>query len=117
MGSLYIDGDQWQIVGPTEAGPQFYGTGGEIARWISDDQGKTWKKIAVLTSGSIRNHSYARRPLYAQEDFYSFWADGNSDKFSESRLYFCDKKSNKVWILPYDMETEFQKPVEVKRSK
>ena len=117
MGSLYIDDDHWQIIGPTEAGPQLYGTGGEIARWVSNDQGKTWKKIAGLTSGSTRNHSYARRPLYAHKDFYSFWADGNADKFSESRLYFYDKASNKVWILPYDMEKEFQKPVELKQSK
>ncbi|HKH62400.1 MAG TPA: BNR-4 repeat-containing protein [Flavitalea sp.] len=117
MGSLYINDDHWEIIGPTEAGPQFYGTGGEIARWVSNDQGKTWKKTAVLTSGSTRNHSYVRRPLYAHEDFYSFWADGNADKFSESRLYFCNKKSNKVRMLPYDMEKEFQKPIELKQSK
>ena len=117
MGSLYIDDDHWEIIGPTEAGPQFYGTGGEIARWVSNDQGKTWKKTAVLTSGSTRNHSYARRPMYAHEDFYSFWADGNADKFSESRLYFCNKRGSKVWILPYDMEKEFEKPINLKQSK
>ena len=117
MGSLYIDDDQWQIIGPTEAGPQFYGTGGEIARWVSNDEGKTWKKTMVLTSGSARNHSYARRPLNAHEDFYSFWADGNADKFSESQLYFCEKKRNTVHILPYEMEKEFEKPAELKKSK
>lgn len=111
MGSLYIDNKDWQIIGPTEPGPQFYGTGGEMARWISSDEGKTWKKATTLTSKSTRNHSYARRPLYAREDFYSFWADGDADKFSESRLYFYDKKGNKVWMLPYEMEKDFEKPI------
>ena len=115
MGSLYTDDREWQIIGPTEPGPQFHGTGGEIVRWSSNDQGKTWTKSRDVTSRSTRNHSYARRPLHAHEDFYSFWADGNADKFSESRLYFCNKKSNKVWALPYDMKEDFAKPAEVKR--
>ena len=115
MGSLYIDDREWQIIGPTEAGPQFYGTGGEIARWISNDQGRTWTKSQELTSRSTRNHSYARRPLHTHEDFYSFWADGNADKFSESLLYFCNKNTSKVWALPYDMKEDFEKPVEIKK--
>lgn len=117
MGSLYINDDYWEIIGPTEPGPQVYGTGGEMARWVSNDQGKTWKQTAVLTSRSSRNHSYARRPLHAHEDFYSFWADGDANKFSESRLYFCNKKNSKVWMLPYDMEKEFEQPIELKQSK
>ena len=110
MGSLYIDKNHWQIIGPTESGPQLYGTGGEMAVWESKD-GAAWKKTAVLTSNSVRNHSYARRPVNAHPDFYSLWADGDADKLSESRLYFCNKKGDKVWTLPYDMTKDFEKPV------
>jgi hypothetical protein len=110
MGSLYTEGKVWRIVGPTEAGPQKYGTGGEMALWESSDEGTTWKKIRNVTQNSVRNHSYARRPLNVHPDFYAFWADGNADQFSESRLYFCNRKGDKVWGLPYDMDTDFAKP-------
>ena len=114
MGSLYIENDTWRIIGPTEPGPQRYGTGGEMAMWISKDEGVTWGKIRNLTSNSTRNNSYARRPLNANEDFYSFWADGNADKLSESRLYFSDKNGEKVWQLPYEMNKDFEKPQIIK---
>jgi hypothetical protein len=113
MGSLYIDKDHWQIIGPTEAGPQKYGTGGEMALWESKDNGSSWVKTKMLTLNSIRNHSYARRPLNASDDFYAFWADGNTDDFSESKLYYCNKKGD-VWMLPYDMQQAFEKPVKIK---
>jgi BNR repeat-containing family member len=116
MGSLYIDGNHWQIIGPTDPGPQLYGTGGEMVLWASSNEGKTWKKTTVLTSNSTRNHSYARRPLDAHEDFYSFWADGNADTFSESKLYFTNKTGSKVLMLPYDMEKDFEKPAELKKE-
>jgi len=78
------------------------------------DEGKNWKKVRNITKNSLRNHSYARRPLNAHPDFYAFWADGNADQFSESKLYFCNKKGDKVWVLPYDMTSEFAKPESVK---
>lgn len=112
MGSLYIEGKRWMIAGPTEPGPQKYGTGGEIDVWTSSDEGKTWKKKSDLTSGSPRNHSYVRRPLDFNEGFIAFWADGDADKFSESHLYFSDKKG-KVFELPYEMNTDFAKPSKV----
>lgn len=115
MGSLYIDQNKWQIIGPTEPGPQLHGTGGEMVFWESNDEGKTWKMITKLTANSLRNHSYARRPLAAHPDFYAFWADGNTDKVSDSRLYFCNKKGQ-VSMLPYDMEEDFEKPVEVAKG-
>jgi hypothetical protein len=110
MGSLYISKDVWQVIGPTEPGPQLWGTGGEMALWESKNKGATWKKVKLLTNNSPRNHSYARRPLHAQKDFFSFWADGNADQISESRLYFCNQKGTKVWVLPYNMKKEFQRP-------
>ena len=111
MGSLYVEGNTWRIIGPTEPGPQYYGTGGEIAIWTSRDEGNTWKKIRIVTSRSIRNNSYVRRPLNANRDFYSFWADGDADKLSESHLYFSNKKGDKVWELPYEMKEKFAQPV------
>ena len=111
MGSLYITKGHWQIIGPTERGPQVHGTGGEMALWESKE-GVSWKKSAMLTSNSSRNHSYARRPVNAHPDFYSLWADGDADKLSESRLYFCNKKGDKVWVLPYEMKKDFEKPVQ-----
>jgi len=113
MGSLYIHNDHWQIIGPTDKGPQLYGTGGEMAMWESDDDGKNWKKTRTLTTNSKRNHSYARRPVDAHPDFYCFWADGDADQFSESRLYFCNQKGD-VFALPYDMNTATVQPGPVK---
>ncbi len=114
MGSLYIEKNHWQIVGPTDAGPQCYGTGGEMVMWESEDTGKTWHKKRQLTAKSKRNHSYARRPVSAEADFYAFWADGNADTLSESVIYFCNKQGNEVWKLPYTMKGDFEKPVLLK---
>jgi hypothetical protein len=114
MGSLYIEKNLWRIVGPTETGPQKYGAGGEMALWESHNEGATWKKVRNLTHNSQLNHSYARRPLNANSDFYAFWADGNTEKFSESRLYFTNKKGNKTWMLPYEMKEGFAKPERLK---
>jgi hypothetical protein len=92
MGSLYINNNHWQIIGPTTAGPQPYGTGGEMVLWKSDDSGTTWHELP-LTHKSVRNHSYARRPLNAHPGFYAIWADGNADTLSASVLYFCNKRA------------------------
>lgn len=115
MGSLYVENNHWQIIGPTEPGPQLYGTGGEMTVWESNDEGKTWIKKRMLTQNSLRNHSYARRPVAAHPDFYSFWADGDADKLSASHLYFCNKKGV-VYTLPYNMETDFAKPAPLKTA-
>ncbi len=50
MGSLYIEEDGWKIIGPTDAGPQKLGTGGEMAVWQSNDEGATWVKTQQLTA-------------------------------------------------------------------
>lgn len=111
MGSLYIESDgAWRIIAPTQPGPQQYGSGGEIAMWISRDQGQRWQKIRDLTRKSIRNHGYVRRPVNAHADFYGFWADGDPDGMSESRLYFTDKLGSQVWSLPYDMKEPLSTP-------
>ncbi len=110
MGSLYIEDDgTWRIIGPSETGPQPYNPGGEMAMWISKNQGKTWKKVRQLTKNSPYNHTYARRPVKAHPDFYAIWADGHGRKPSQSSLYFCDKQGN-VRILPREMTENLVKP-------
>jgi hypothetical protein len=116
MGSLYIDGTKWIITGPTGAGPQYHGTGGEIETWTSMDEGRSWKKIAQLTSGSKRNHSYVRRTHNGENRFVSFWADGDAGNLSESHLYFSDSK-RRVFELPYTMNEEFSKPLKIKAKR
>lgn len=110
-GSLYIEDDgSWRIIGSTERGPQPWKTGGEIAMWTSSDQGATWKKVKDLTRASKYNHSYVRRPVNAQPDFYGLWADGDgNDKDSPSRLYFCNK-AGEVRMLPWSMKGPFEHP-------
>jgi hypothetical protein len=111
MGSLYLEEDgTWRIIAPTGTGPQPHGTGGEIGLWTSRDLGLTWKKVRDVTRGSSRNHGYVRRPVNAHPEFYGFWADGNTDALSESRLYFTDRSGETVWCLPYDMENETSEP-------
>lgn len=103
-GSVYVEPNgTWLVLGPTEVGPQKLGTGGEVAVWVSQDQGATWKKQRDITKRSAYNHSYVRRPTNAHPDFYAFWADGNPDAFSPSRLYFCNRKGDKVFVLPETM--------------
>lgn len=113
VGALYLESaDQWRIIGPSDAGPQKWGTGGEMVMWTSNDQGKTWTRSRTLTANSPRNHAYARRPVNARDDFYAIWADGDADKFSESRLYFCNKAGD-VFQLPISIEGATAKPAAV----
>ncbi len=115
VGSIYIEKkNRWKIIASTETGPQAYNTGGEMAMWISKNQGKSWKKAKQLTSNSEFNHAYARRPINAHPDFYAFWADGHGREVSKSRLYFSDNKGN-VFMLPEKMSQETEKPKKVER--
>jgi hypothetical protein len=117
MGSLYIEPDgTWRIIAPTEQGPQAYNPGGEMVVWTSADKGNTWKRLLQITSNSRRNHTYARRPLNAHEDFYAFWADGDARKPSESRLHFSDKSGKNVRRLPAVMNADFAKPEVVEET-
>jgi hypothetical protein len=113
-GSLFIDGDRWTVVGPTLAGPQPHGTGGEIAIFASDDAGRTWQMERQLTRDSRTNHSYVRRVVDGKPPFEFLWADGNPDALSESRLYFGSRAGDgKYFELPYDMTGgAFAQPIE-----
>lgn len=116
MGSLYVEGNTWRIIGPLRPGPQPFGTGGELTLLESTDAGRTWKGIRDLTSGSRRNHAYPRRPVAAHPDFYAFWADGNARRPSASRLYFSDQRG-RVYQLPDSVNTDWTKPTRVFHKK
>jgi hypothetical protein len=108
--SISFDADgKWRIISPTVAGPQPFGTGGEMVMWASADQGAIWQVEKQLTTGSKRNHSYARKPVNAHPDFFALWADGNAREPSESHLYFCNVKGD-VFELPTKMEGQTARP-------
>ncbi len=110
MGSLWMDPvDTWQVIAPSEVGPQPFNPGGEIVLWESTDLGQHWKRRKQLTKGSSFNHTYVRRPVDANPDFWALWADGNGRAPSESRLYFCDRKG-KVFQLPQKMKKDLVRP-------
>ena len=109
-GSLYLEeGGSWRVIGPTEPGPQPFNPGGEMALWVSGDEGATWKKAKQLTVASPMNHTYARRPVNAHPDFYALWADGHGRQPSDSRLFFCDRAGH-VSMLPPQMAGQTAKP-------
>jgi hypothetical protein len=113
MGSLYIRPDRWLVIGPTQNGPQLWQTGGEMALWTSTDLGQTWTLTRQITTHSLYNHTYARRPLNAKDPFFAFWADGDPTRVTPSRLYFSNSEGTRVWRLPYDMPTLSEPPQEV----
>ncbi|MCF6284645.1 MAG: hypothetical protein L3K26_05605, partial [Candidatus Hydrogenedentes bacterium] len=101
---------EWRVVGPTETAPQPYNPGGEMAVWVSTDQGVSWEEEHQLTTASPRNHTYARRPLGAQDAFQAFWADGHGREPSTSHLFFWNRKAGEVRQMPYVMESEMVTP-------
>jgi hypothetical protein len=116
MGSLYISGEKWSIVGPTEKGAQAWGVGGEIAIWQSIDGGENWEKAMTVTENSELSHSYVRRPVNFKDPFCYFWADGHSHEFSKSKLYFGNFKGE-IWQLPYRMQKDKEEPIRIKVNK
>ena len=117
FGSLYVEDDgTWRLIAPTDAGPQPFGSGGEMVMWTSADAGASWSRSKTLTAGSPRNHTYARRPVNAHPDFYALWADGDARKPSLSRLYFASR-DGRVWRLPAEMTADMQKPTPVPTPK
>lgn len=87
MGSICVEEDgSYKVIAPIGAGPQYWGTGGEIELWTSTDQGATWAKQRAVTTDSPRNHSYARRPRNAHPEFFAYWADGHAHSHLNSIL-------------------------------
>ncbi len=114
-GCLHIESDsRWRIIGPTETGPQPYNPGGEIAMWLSQDAGHSWRKARQMTAHSEFNHTYVRRPVHAAPGFYAFWADGHGRRPSPSRLYFCNRDGD-VFQMPVRIDADFADPEPVPR--
>lgn len=109
-GSVWVEGDTWRYVGPTDPGPQAWHTGGEIVQWESRDAGKNWTRVRSLTKDSPRNQTYVRRPLNAHPDFCLFWADGDSSKRSDSRLYFTNRACDPIYRMPWKMAGDTAPP-------
>lgn len=111
-GSIWVDGNTWTIIAPTMASSDtalYWGAGGEIQEWTSTDSGKTWEMTRQMTSNSGTNHTYVRRPFYADDGFWAYWADGRTDRFTSSNLYFSTKEGE-IYRMPYNMTDEWQKP-------
>ena len=109
-GSLYIEADEtWRIIAPTDPGPQPWGTGGEVVMWTSKDRGKSWTRARQLTENSRYNHTYVRKVLNAQPDFYAIWADGSASEPTPSSLYFSTR-GGQVFRLPTKMTGAAAKP-------
>jgi len=106
FGSLEMrpDGD-WRLIAPTDPGAQPYCTGGDMVLWTSNDFGHTWQREKQLTHDPRRNHTFARRPLHAKDDFYALWADGDAHAPSDSALYYTDRAASHVWRLPTQMQS------------
>jgi putative BNR repeat neuraminidase len=106
-GPLYVESDTtWRVIAPTQTGPQPYNPGGEIAIWLTEDAGNTWRMVRQITNDSQFNHTYVRRPVNAQPDFYALWADGHGRQPSKSRLYYCNRDGD-AFMLPETMNTPF----------
>ncbi len=101
----------WRLFAPTDPGVRPRTAGGGMIRWTSDDMGRSWSPLE-LTPSAERHHNYARHPLGARDDFYVFWADGDTGQPSASHLYFADKAGN-VYVLPANMEGPEAEPQQV----
>ncbi len=55
------------------------------------------------------NHTYAREPVRAHDDFYALWADGHGRQPSASSLYFANR-AGEVFRLPREMNDDFTRP-------
>ncbi len=111
-GSIGAAPGKWCVIAPTENRPQPWGAGGELVRWESSDEGRTWSQTKQITIGSPRNHNYVRKVVNGKSPFQYFWADGDPDRFSKSELYFGDIEGN-VRRLPYTMIRDAQLPEKV----
>ncbi len=118
-GSIYIEADDtgqavWRLIGPWITGPQAFGTGGIMGVWTSNDQGLTWSHVDTLTPESTVNHSYARRPLDAGDDFYAFWSAGHAFEPGDVRLHFAGK-DGQVYMMPDHVDSDFAWPIPLLR--
>lgn len=109
---------RWVVLAPTGSGQapgadasqteieHYWGQGGEMELWVSDDQGQKWTKTRALTAQSERKHGYPRNVENAADPFYYLWTDGNPEAFSEAHLHIANSDGSKCWELPYEMDQD-----------
>jgi hypothetical protein len=114
IGAVYPGKEIWKVLSPCVESSDKSDSVHEIVLWTSRDKGSSWQRATDVTSNSIFNNSYVRRPLNASDEFYSFWSDGDHKKRSECRIYFTNEKCNKVWAFPYKMSKEMQRPERIR---
>lgn len=107
--------DDWRLIGPTSPGPQAYATGGTMCLWRSTDRGKTWAQDRVLVEDKHCNHTYARRPLHAHDDFAVLWAAANAHEPGPTRLLFSDIDGH-VYTMPEMMAKDHESPLALHTS-
>jgi hypothetical protein len=107
-GCIEVDGLTWYATFPSIPDPQPNSAGGEIVRWRTDTQGRSWYRQR-LTFDSPVNHNWVRRVLDARPDLMLLWADGHPRQPSASRLYFADQAGN-VYRLPNIMHEDTASP-------
>lgn len=110
-GCLMVDRLLWTAYLPTPPGPQPGSSGGEIVRWRSEDQGRSWAPQR-LTFDEAVNHNWVRRVVDGRPEMVVLWADGHTHDPSESRLYFADQAGN-VFRLPLDLDEQAGIPEQV----
>ena len=84
--------------------------------WLSEDGGQSWSMEKQLTKNSPYNHTYVRRPVNAQPEFYAFWADGHAREPSPSKFYFSNQ-AGEVFELPESVTTSNVKPEKLARRR
>jgi hypothetical protein len=88
-----------------------------MVMWLSKDKGVTWKRVKQLTQSKAVNHTYAKKPIGARDDFYAIWADGDTlkplGKPTMSRIYFANRKGD-VFVLPEKMSGDAVKPARLR---
>lgn len=126
--ALRLDGTRWTVVAPTgpvdapvadaaqEELERYWGQGGEMELWISEDRGESWVKQKTITKNSSRKHGYPRTVEHAEDPFCYFWTDGDPARFSEAHLYFGNRDGTQYWELPYAMagDADWVEPMRVK---
>lgn len=113
-GTLSTQSGYWEVLASAGHTGKKGVAGGEITRWISKNEGLNWIKDRDVTYNSQYPNSFVRRPLNARKDFHAIWADGDPEKISESKLYFTNSEGNKVWVLPYEMVSDFKRPQRIR---
>ncbi|MCP4642084.1 MAG: hypothetical protein GY851_16695 [bacterium] len=103
-GALAILGtDDYRVYGPTKP-VQPHMDGGEIEEWQSVDQGRTWRRVKVVTSNSRFSHNHVKVALnHEQSDgaFRAFWsyADGRTPPEDKRVRMYCYGEDKGVrWI-------------------